>query len=76
MKVETNEGEHIASPAQTAEQEINVQEIFGVNKELSRKEILERCRPLGYDERTIDRQLKKAKEQGSLKVPRYGYYSL
>jgi hypothetical protein len=73
---ETDEGEHIATPELTAEQQIDFKEIYGNDKELSRKEILERCKPLGYDERTIDRQLKRAKEKGILKVPRYGDYAL
>jgi hypothetical protein len=73
---ETDEGEHIASVTQTAEEEIDFKEVFRGDRELSRKQVVERCQPLGYDERTIDRLLKKAKNSGTLKVPRYGYYSL
>jgi hypothetical protein len=73
---ETDEGDHIATAVQTAEESIDFVGVFGDKKELSRKEIQERCQPLGYDERTIDRILKKAKSSGSLKVPRYGYYGL
>jgi hypothetical protein len=73
---ETDESEHIATAGQTAEETIDFAEVFRDKKELSRKEILERCQPLGYDERTIDRILKKAKASGTLKVPRYGYYAL
>ncbi len=73
---ETDEGEHIASTVQTAEEEIDFKGIFGEAKELSRKEIIERCNPTGYTERTIDRLLKEGKEKGLLIVPRYGYYAL
>jgi hypothetical protein len=41
---------------------------------MSRKEILEKCEPLGYNERTIDRMIRKAKDRGILKVPRYGFF--
>lgn len=50
---ETNEGDHIAVAPQTAEDDVDFRAIFGEEKELSRKEIQERCKPLGYDERTI-----------------------
>jgi hypothetical protein len=73
---ETEEGEHIAMETQTAQESIDFKSIFGDAKELSRKEILERCKPMGYDERTIDRLLKNAKVNGILKMPKYGYYSL
>jgi len=72
----TDEAEHIASTVQTAEAEVDFKAIFGEAKELSRKEIIERCKPTGYEERTIDRLLKQAKEKGILRVPKYGYYSL
>jgi hypothetical protein len=68
---ETKEGDHIAATPQTAEDEVDFRAVFEEAKELSRKEIQERCRPLGYDERTIDRLVKKR-----LKVARYGHYSL
>jgi RecA-family ATPase len=68
---ETNEGDHIASIPQTAEETVDFTTIFGDAKELSRKEIQERCKPLGYDERTIDRIVRK-----QLKVFKYGHYSL
>jgi hypothetical protein len=73
---ETEEAEHIAIQAPTASENIEFEEIFRTVKKLSRKEILERCRPLGYDDRTIDRLLKKAKEAGELNMPSYGYYEL
>ena len=73
---ETEEGEHIVMETQTALESIDFKSIFGDAKELSRKKIIERCRPMGYDERTIDRLLKQAKEKGILKVPKYGFYAL
>lgn len=74
---ETEEGEHIAIVNPTAEQEIDWKKIFTEGKELSRKEIIEGCNPLGYDERTIDRILKKAKSKGTLREgSKYGCYSL
>lgn len=74
---ETDEGEHIAKLAPTAEQEIDFVQILSNAKELSRREIVERCEPLGYDERTIDRMLKKAKSKGTLKEgSKYGTYTL
>jgi len=73
---ETDEGEHIAMETQTAQEIIDFKSIFGDATELSRKEIQERCKPLGYEERTIDRLLKNAKTNGTLKMPKYGYYSL
>jgi hypothetical protein len=73
---ETNEGEHIAMEIQTAQESIDFKSVFGDAKELSRKEIQERCKPLGYDERTIDRLLKQAKGKGILNVPKYGFYAL
>jgi hypothetical protein len=72
---ETNEDEHIARATPTAEDEIDFRSILKDGEQISRKEILERCKHLGYDERTIDRQLKKAKGKDILKVPKYGYYS-
>lgn len=68
---ETNEGDHIAVASQTAEEEVDFTVVFGEAKELSRKEIQERCRPLGYDQRTIDRLTKRM-----LKPTKYGHYSL
>jgi hypothetical protein len=68
---ETDEDDHIATAGQTAEDEVNFKAIFGEAKELSRKEIQQRCGPLGYDERTIDRLIKKR-----LKPGRFGHYSL
>jgi hypothetical protein len=68
---ETRESDHIAVASQTAEDEVDFRQIFGEAKGLSRKEIQERCKPLGYDERTIDRLIKK-----KLKVVKYGHYSL
>ena len=68
---ETDEDDHIATASQTAEDEVNFKAIFGEAKELSRKEIQQRCGPLGYDERTIDRLIKKR-----LKTGKYGHYSL
>jgi hypothetical protein len=73
---ETDEGEHIAMETQTAQESIDFKSIFGDATELSRKEIQERCKPLGYEERTIDRLLKNSKNNGTLKMPKYGYYSL
>jgi hypothetical protein len=35
-----------------------------------------KCEPTGYNERTIDRMIRKAKDSGILKVPRYGFFSL
>jgi hypothetical protein len=73
---ETEEGEHIAMETQTRQESIDFKNIFGDATELSRKEIQKKCKPLGYDERTIDRLLKKGRERGTLKIPKYGYYSL
>ena len=73
---ETNEDDHIARLEPTAEQTIDWKEIIQQGEVVSRKEMLERCSPHRYDERTIDRCLKKAKAAGTLKVPKFGYYSL
>lgn len=73
---EIDEGEHIAMTNLTAKECIDFKNILQVSEIVSRKDIIERCKYLGYDERTIDRLLKDAKNQGTLKVPKYGYYSL
>ncbi len=73
---ETDEGEHIMAAEPTAEEAIDWTGIFNDGRPLSRKEIIERCNPLGYDDRTIDRLLKKAKDRGVLKCPKFGFYQL
>ena len=50
---ETDEGEHIMAAEPTAEEAIDWTGIFNDGRPLSRKEIIERCNPLGYDDRTI-----------------------
>ncbi len=75
---EVNEDDHLLQldEQRTAEEEIDFKEIFDGQGELSRKEIIERCAPLGYDERTIDRLLRQAKTAGILISQRYGRYEL
>jgi hypothetical protein len=68
---ETNEADHIAIAPKTAADDVDFENVFAEAKELSRKDIQERCKPLGYDERTIDRLIKK-----KLKQAKYGHYSL
>lgn len=70
------EAEHIERTEPTAEEQIDFREIIKPGERVSRKEILGRVKHTGYDERTIDRMLRKAKGTGALKVPQYGYYSL
>jgi RecA-family ATPase len=73
---EVDEGAHIATMGQTAEQEIDFVSVFSDAKELTRKEIQARCKSLGYAERTVDRLLKKAVEAGIMRLQSYGKYSL
>ncbi len=73
---ETNESEHIAKAIPTAEEEINFQEIIKPDEEVQRKDFIERCKSLGYKERTIDRCLSKAKDKGSIITSRYGHFKL
>ena len=73
---ETDESEHIRRHAREAREEIDFNMIFQDKKEMSRKELLEKCKPLGYNERTVDRLIRKAKDSGILKVPRYGFFLL
>jgi hypothetical protein len=73
---ETDEGAHISCPEATAEDQIDFKHILQPGEVASRKQMLDRCSHLGYDERTIDRLLKKGKEAGTLKSPKYGYYGL
>jgi hypothetical protein len=74
---ETDEDEHIARATPTAEVEIDFKDILKGSEEVSRKEILKRCKHLGYEDRTIDRLLKKAKANGTLKEgSKYGFYTL
>jgi hypothetical protein len=70
-----DESEHISTSEPTADQRIDFHAIIKPGEEVSRKDILARVSHLGYDERTIDRKLKEAKNDGILKVPRYGFYS-
>ena len=73
---EADEDEHIEQPGPTAEERIDFAEIIKPGEVISRKEVVLRSSPLGYDERTIDRLLKRAKAAKQLKSPRYGYYAL
>jgi hypothetical protein len=73
---ETDEADHLETVIPTAEEEISFQEILKAGEIVPRKEIIERCEPYGYNRRTIDRQLKRAKESGKLKTPKPGCYSL
>jgi hypothetical protein len=73
---EVDERDHIGASDATAEEAVNWIELFGEDKELSRKMIIQRCEPLGYEDRTIDRQLRSSIKSGVLKSPRYGHYAL
>lgn len=75
---ETEEKEHIASYTKrtTAKERIDWNDILKLGEEVQRKEIIERCSHLNLDDRTIDRLLKVAKKDKTLKVPKHGYYSL
>jgi DNA replicative helicase MCM subunit Mcm2 (Cdc46/Mcm family) len=73
---ETNEEDHIAKAIPTAEAEIDFTDILSIGEVVPRKKIMERCKPLGFNARTVDRQLKKAKENGTLIMPKFGYYEL
>ncbi len=75
---ETEEDEHIASQVEksTASERIDFREIIQGKELLSRKEIIQRCSRLRFDERTIDRLLNKAKAEGKLTVPKFGHYAL
>jgi hypothetical protein len=78
---EANEEDHLAvqggTGRVTAEDKINFEEVFGQDKELSRKDIVERCSKLGFGERTIDRCLKSEnRKDGMLHQPKFGRYTL
>jgi hypothetical protein len=78
---EANEEEHLAiqggNARVTADDKINFEEIFGADKELTRKEIVKRCKHLGFGERTVDRCLKsEASANGILLQPKFGQYGL
>ena len=75
---ETDESEHIAHSdhRETASDVIDWKNILNPGEELSRKEVIKKCEGLGYTARTLDRELKKAKDTGILKSPKNGIYSL
>ena len=78
---EVNEQDHLpvqgGTGRKSAEDKINFSEIFGADKELQRKDIVERCKKLGFEDRTIDRCLESASaSDGALVKPKYGWYSL
>jgi predicted ATP-dependent serine protease len=75
---ETNESEHIAYPEQreTAEKSLDWKQVFKPDEVLSRKDVIKRCEGLGFTNRTIDRELKRAKDTEIIKSPKHGSYSL
>ena len=75
---ETDEKEHIAAYTKraTAKERIDWSKILKPGESVQRKNIIERCSHLNFDDRTIDRLLKEAKGDKTLKVLKHGYYSL
>ncbi len=75
---ETNEKEHLAylEQKETAEKLIEWKKIFKPDEVLSRKEVVKKCESFGFNVRTIDRELKRAKNTGIIKSPKHGSYSL
>jgi hypothetical protein len=73
---ETDEAEHISKADPTAQESIDFREFIRPGEEVTRKGVIERVSILGYDPRTVDRLLQKAKANGELKCPKYGVYAL
>lgn len=75
---ETDENTHMASVIATAGQQIDIRAIFQNDMQLTRREILDRCRPLGYkySDKTIDRHLEKLLASGMVKRPTPGVFTL
>lgn len=74
----TDEDERIATLTTPKKDifEIDFSAIMKPGEKVSRKEILEKCKSLGCDERTIDRKLKEAKDRSIIASVKNGQYTL
>lgn len=73
---ETNETDHIAGDTPTASEQIDLKRVFQDEKTLFRGQIIQRCSAFGFSQRTIDRLIKKAIENGTLKSAGHGQYTI